>query len=151
MPALSDYSQKASAVQLAGNDDPFKVTVILAACQLMGVLATSLFSDRFGRRWLTIGLFGAAAIAVFAIGIVGSFDYETGPLGEVLVFWGCLSNFGIIGGAGIAYSYIAEIPTQRLRARTASIALMGSFVLGIAFNYTVPLMLDAWSVRSGYL
>jgi hypothetical protein len=62
-----------------------------------------------------------------------------------------VSNYGVVGGAGISYSYVAEIPTQRLRARTASIALMGSFVLGIAFNYTVPLMLKAWSVRTGYL
>ncbi|EEU46206.1 uncharacterized protein NECHADRAFT_79489 [Fusarium vanettenii 77-13-4] len=136
--------------QLAGNDDPFTVTVVLAVCQLLGVLTTTLMSDRFGRRWLTIGLFGAGAISMLAIGILGSFDYQSKQLGNVLVFWGCLSNLGVIGGASISYSYVAEIPTQRLRARTASIALMGSFVLGIAFNYTVPLMLKAWSVRTGY-
>lgn len=62
-----------------------------------------------------------------------------------------MSNFGVIGGAGIAYSYVAEIPTQRLRARTAAVALMGSFCLGLIFNYTVPLMLTVWSVRTGYL
>lgn len=139
------------AVELAGNDDPFTVTVILAVCQLVGVLATSLFSDKFGRRWLTLGLFGSGAIAILAIGILGSFNYERKDLGSLLVFWACVSNFGVIGGAGIAYSYIAEIPTQRLRARTASLALMGSFVLGIAFNYTVPLMLKVWSVETGYL
>ncbi|KAH8743739.1 general substrate transporter [Diaporthe sp. PMI_573] len=136
--------------QLAGNNEPFTVTVILAVCQLVGVLSTSLFSDGFGRRWLTLGLFGSGAIAILAIGILGSFNYENEQLGDVLVFWACVSNFGVIGGASIAYSYIAEIPNQRLRARTASIALMGSFVLGIAFNYTVPLMLDVWSVRTGY-
>ncbi|KAM6527150.1 hypothetical protein FSOLCH5_003223 [Fusarium solani] len=136
--------------QLAGNDDPFTVTVVLAVCQLLGVLTTTLMSDRFGRRWLTIGLFGAGAISMLAIGILGSFDYQSKQLGNVLVFWGCVSNYGVVGGAGISYSYVAEIPTQRLRARTASIALMGSFVLGIAFNYTVPLMLKAWSVRTGY-
>ncbi|KAF9876670.1 hypothetical protein CkaCkLH20_06078 [Colletotrichum karsti] len=136
--------------ELAGNDDPFTVTVILAVCQLVGVLATSFLSDRFGRRWLTLGLFGSGAISILAIGILGSFDYQTKELGNVLVFWACISNFGVIGGAGIAYSYIAEIPTQRLRARTASISLMGSFVLGITFNYTVPLMLKVWSVRTGY-
>ncbi|KAL2693685.1 hypothetical protein Neosp_000246 [[Neocosmospora] mangrovei] len=136
--------------QLAGNDDPFTVTVVLAVCQMLGVLTTTLMSDRFGRRWLTIGLFGAGAISMLAIGILGSFDYQSKQLGNVLVFWGCVSNYGVVGGAGISYSYVAEIPTQRLRARTASIALMGSFVLGIAFNYTVPLMLKAWSVRTGY-
>lgn len=122
--------------------------MILAACSLAGVMATSLMSDKFGRRWLTLSLFGAAAIAVLAIGILGSFDYESPELAGLLVFWAALSNFGVIGGAGIAYSYIAEIPNQRLRARTASLALMGSFVLGIAFNYTVPLMLDDWGVST---
>lgn len=67
------------------------------------------------------------------------------------VFFASVSNFGVIGGAGIAYSYVAEIPTQRLRARTAAVALMGSFCLGLTFNYTVPLMLKVWSVRTGYL
>ncbi|KAF5007945.1 hypothetical protein FDECE_5757 [Fusarium decemcellulare] len=119
-------------------------------CQLVGVMATSVFSDRFGRRWLTLGLFGSGAISILAIGIVGSFNYQSKELGNVLVFWACVSNFGVIGGAGIAYSYIAEIPNQRLRARTASLALMGSFLLGITFNYTVPLMLKVWSVRTGY-
>ncbi|UKZ82540.1 hypothetical protein TrVFT333_010329 [Trichoderma virens FT-333] len=136
--------------QLAGNNSPFTVTVILAVCQLVGVLSTSLLSDGFGRRWLTLGLFGSGAVSILAIGILGSFNYQSRELGNVLVFWACVSNFGVIGGASIAYSYIAEIPTQRLRARTASIALMGSFVLGICFNYTVPLMLKVWGVRTGY-
>ena len=67
------------------------------------------------------------------------------------VFFGCVSNFGCIGGAGIAYTYVAEIPTQRLRARTGSVALLGSVLLGIMFNYTVPFMLKAWNVRAGFL
>ncbi|KAJ3469383.1 hypothetical protein MRS44_003448 [Fusarium solani] len=121
--------------QLAGNDDPFTVTVVLAIWPALAY---------YRSLW-------AGAISMLAIGILGSFDYQSKQLGNVLVFWGCVSNYGVVGGAGISYSYVAEIPTQRLRARTASIALMGSFVLGIAFNYTVPLMLKAWSVRTGYL
>lgn len=61
------------------------MTVILAVCQLVGVLSTSLFSDGFGRRWLTLGLFGSGAIAILAIGILGSFNYENEQLGDVLV------------------------------------------------------------------
>ncbi|KAI1863169.1 uncharacterized protein JN550_009905 [Neoarthrinium moseri] len=136
--------------QLAGNKDPFTVTIILGVCQLLGVLFTSACSNNVGRRWLTLGLFGSGAVAILAIGILGSFDYQSHELGSVLVFFACVSNFGVIGGAGIAYSYVAEIPAQRLRARTASIALIGSFCLGITFNYTVPLMLKVWSVQTGY-
>ena len=136
--------------QLAGNTAPFTVTIILAVCQLVGVLFSSLISDKLGRRWLTLGLFGAGTVAIWGIGILGSFDYQSARLGSVLVFFACLSNFGVIGGAGVAYSYVAEIPNQRLRQRTASIALMGSFCLGLTFNYTVPLMLKVWAVKAGY-
>ncbi|XXG96260.1 hypothetical protein Hte_002541 [Hypoxylon texense] len=136
--------------QLAGNAAPFTVTIILAVCQLAGVLSSSLISDKFGRRWLTIGLFGAGTVAVLGIGILGSFDYQSQQLGSLLVFFGCLSNFGVIGGAGVAYSYVVDIPSQQLRSKTASVALMGSFCLGLTFNYTVPLMLKAWSLQTGY-
>lgn len=79
---MTNYSAK---VELAGNKDPFTVTVILAVCQLVGVLSTSLLSDRFGRRWLTIGLFGSGAVSILAIGILGSFDYQRKDLGSLLV------------------------------------------------------------------
>ncbi|CAK7231038.1 hypothetical protein SCUCBS95973_007777 [Sporothrix curviconia] len=136
--------------QLAGNTSPFTVTIILAVCQLLGVLFSSLISDKLGHRWLTLGLFGAGTVAIWGIGILGSFDYQSARLGSVLVFFACLSNFGVIGGAGVACSYVAETPNQRLRQRTASIALMGSFCLGLTFNYTVPPMLKVWAVKAGY-
>jgi SP family general alpha glucoside:H+ symporter-like MFS transporter len=72
-------------VQLAGNAAPFTVTIILAVCPLAGVLSSSLISDKFGRRWLTIGLFGAGTLAILGIGILGSFDYQSPKLGSVLV------------------------------------------------------------------
>lgn len=70
---------------MAGNKDPFTVTIVLAVCQLLGVLSTSLLSDGLGRRWLTLGLFGSGTLAILAIGILGSFDYESKRLGDVLV------------------------------------------------------------------
>ncbi|KAH8121216.1 MFS general substrate transporter [Trichoderma asperelloides] len=95
--------------QLAGNKNPFTVTVILAVCQLMGVLVSSLTSDKFSRQWLTLGLFRSGAVSILAIGIVGYFNYQRQDLGSLLA---CLSNF------------------RRLQSRTASIALIGSFYLG---------------------
>ena len=74
-----------SSVQLAGNAAPFTVTIILAVCQLAGVLTSSVISDKFGRRWLTLGLFGSGTLAILAIGILGSFDYQSKDLGSVLV------------------------------------------------------------------
>ena len=49
------------------------------------MLSTSLLSDGLGRRWLTLGLFGSGAVAILAIGIVGSFDYQSKELGGLLV------------------------------------------------------------------
>jgi SP family general alpha glucoside:H+ symporter-like MFS transporter len=138
--------------QLAGNKDPFTVTSILAICQLIGVLLCALTNDKFGRRQFALGLGGAASAAAMGAGIVGCFNYSSPQLGGLLVFFACVSNFAVIGGAGTAYSYLVEVSSQRLRARTTGIALIGSYLLGIVFAFTTPIMLGAnvWAVKAGF-
>lgn len=51
----------------------------------MGVLVSSLTSDKFSRQWLTLGLFRSGAVSILAIGIVGYFNYQRQDLGSLLV------------------------------------------------------------------
>ncbi|KAK6445728.1 hypothetical protein FP744_10001977 [Trichoderma asperellum] len=97
--------------QLAGNKNPFTVTVILAVCQLMGVLVSSLTSDKFSRQWLTLGLFRSGAVSILAIGIVGYFNYQRQDLGSLLsVRTGYLAT-GIIS-CMVGYFILPEIRGQ---------------------------------------
>lgn len=72
-------------VQLAGNKDPFTVTVILACVQLLSVLISALTTDTFGRRPMTVYGYAVTVVAVLCLGIVGCFDYTSPQLGSLLV------------------------------------------------------------------
>ena len=143
------------SVQLAGNKDPFTVTVILACVQLLSVLLSASTTDRYGRRWQTIIGYAVTVLSVLSLGIVGCFDYTSKALGSLLIFFACLATFSTTGASAIGYAYAAEIPQQRLRAKTAGWALAFSNLFGILFSFTVPLMLGAtganWNAKTGFL
>lgn len=70
--------------QLAGNKDPFRVTLILACVQMASILLVSLYTD-VGRRWPTVIGYGIASLSVLSIGIIGTQDYTSPSLGSLLV------------------------------------------------------------------
>lgn len=72
-------------VQLAGNKDPFTVTMILACVQLISVLITALCTDNYGRRPLTVYPYIVTTVSVLCLGIVGCFNYASPQLGSLLV------------------------------------------------------------------
>jgi len=72
-------------VSLAGNKNPFLVTVILACCQLIAVVVVAFTTDKFGRRPLTLWPYTVTVVAVLGLGIIGCFDYESPRLGSLLV------------------------------------------------------------------
>lgn len=51
------------------------------------------------------------------------------------IFFACLATFTTTGASAIGYAYAAEVPQQRLRARTASWALALSNLTGIMFSF----------------
>jgi SP family general alpha glucoside:H+ symporter-like MFS transporter len=97
------------------------VTVILACTQLASILLTAFLTDTVGRRSMTVYGFLIAALAVGAVGILGLFDYQSKSLGSLLIFFACLCIFCNTGAGAIGYAYLAEIPSQRWRARTAGV------------------------------
>lgn len=74
-----------SAVQYAGNKNPFLVTVILSCVQLLSMIMTATMTDSFGRRPLTVYPYAVTVVSVLCLGIIGCFDYTTKALGSLLV------------------------------------------------------------------
>jgi SP family general alpha glucoside:H+ symporter-like MFS transporter len=72
-------------VQYAGSNNPFMVTVILSCCQILSMIFTSLLTDRFGRRPLTVYPYGVTVLSLLSLGIVGCFDYKQKALSSLLV------------------------------------------------------------------
>ncbi|KAH8674616.1 MFS transporter [Tricladium varicosporioides] len=139
--------------QAAGNKNPFLVTVILSCVQILSMIATSTLTDRLGRRPLTVYPYAVTVVSVLALGIVGCFDYSKPDTSSLLVFFACLATFSTTGASAIGYAYAAEIPQQRLRARTAGWALAFSNLIAIMFSFCTPLMINGtakWSVKTGF-
>ncbi|KAM0754628.1 general substrate transporter [Meredithblackwellia eburnea MCA 4105] len=137
---------------LAGNKDPFKVTVILACVQVASIILVSMYTD-VARRLSTVCGFGIAAVSVLAIGIVGCFNYTSKSLGSLLIFLACSAIFFNTAAGAIGYCYLAEVPTQKWRARTAGFGAAMAASLGVCFSFSVPIMLKGaphWGVRTGF-
>lgn len=160
-----------NTVQAAGNKNPFLVTVILSCVQILSMIFTSTLTDRFGRRPLTVYPYAITVVSVLCLGIVGCFDYSKPSTSSLLVqtvahtnsgslltliqvFFACLATFSTTGASAIGYAYAAEIPQQRLRARTAGWALAFSNLIAIMFSFCTPLMINGtakWGVKTGFL
>lgn len=113
---FSSYS--AYFFQLAGNKDPFMVTVIIKTCGLAAVVFDAVLVDRLGRRLMTFLGFGGACFGVTLMAIVGCFNYEgSSQLGAVLVFAGVSANFFNTIQSSTSYAYLTEMPEERFRAR----------------------------------
>jgi MFS family permease len=119
------------------------------------MLLTATCTDSFGRRPLTVYPYAVTVVSVLCLGIIGCFDYTTKALGSLLIFFACIATFSTTGASAIGYAYAAEIPTQRLRARTAAWSLAFSNLIAIMFSFCTPLMINQgraqWGVKTGFL
>ncbi|KAJ5362160.1 hypothetical protein N7541_003004 [Penicillium brevicompactum] len=141
--------------QYAGSKDPFMVTVILSCVQLLSMIMTALTTDKLGRRPLTVYPYAVTSISVLCLGIIGCFDYTKPATSSLLIFFACLATLSTTGASAIGYAYAAEVPQQRLRAKTAGWALASSNAIAIMFSFCTPLMINnepvsAWGVKTGF-
>lgn len=103
--------------QIAGNSDPFLVTVYLGIVSLASVAFDAALVDKIGRRRMTLIGFSGACFGVTLMAIVGCFDYTKPSLASVLVFAGVCANFFNTFQSSTSYAYLTEMPEQRFRAR----------------------------------
>ncbi|KAM0275909.1 hypothetical protein ACHAQH_007296 [Verticillium albo-atrum] len=140
--------------QYAGNKNPFLVTVILSSVQLLSMLLTATLTDQLGRRPLTVYPYGVTVLSVLSLGIIGCFDYTDKTLSSLLIFFACLATFSTTGASAIGYAYAAEMPQQRLRARTSAWALAASNAISVMFSFTTPIMINGdsthWGVKTAF-
>lgn len=157
-------------VQVAGNKDPFLVTVILSCVQLISMCFTMVLVDQWGRRPLTVYGYTVTVLADFGMGATGMYDVAGRPeLGSLLVFFACLATFSTTSSSAIGYAYLSEIPKQDFRAKSAGwglaipnlFSIMVSqgkmsgvwFVDRLQFSFVTPIMLKGapnWGVRTGF-
>ncbi|KAJ5297538.1 hypothetical protein PENANT_c005G03852 [Penicillium antarcticum] len=141
--------------QYAGSKDPFMVTVILSCVQLLSMIMTAVTTDKLGRRPLTIYPYAVTTVSVLCLGIIGCFDYTKPSTSSLLIFFACLATLSTTGASAIGYAYAAEVPQQRLRAKTAGLALASSNAVAIMFSFCTPLMINnapvsSWGVKTGF-
>lgn len=94
-------------------------------------------TDRFGRRPLAVYGYMVTVAADFGMGAMGTQKLEgSKSLGSALVFFACLATFCTTASSATGYVYLAEIPKQDLRAKTAGwgLAIPNLFNIMVSYN-----------------
>jgi SP family sugar:H+ symporter-like MFS transporter len=133
-----------------GFANPFDITAILTGIKVATILVLVLINDTVGRRPLVLfGSFWCTAM-LFVVG--GAGQQPNNPnIRNLTIAVACLwsagsSTLGIIG-----WSYVGEVSSQRLRARTAGIAAGISVLFGLTFNTSVPVMCKSSQKKARFM
>ncbi|KAM0334423.1 hypothetical protein ACHAQA_001449 [Verticillium albo-atrum] len=107
------------------------------------------------QQFVGLAVFNTYATYFFlALGIIGCFDYTGKTLSSLLIFFACLATFSTTGASAIGYAYAAEMPQQRLRARTSAWALAASNAISVMFSFCTPIMINGdkthWGVKTAF-
>ncbi|RSH89648.1 hypothetical protein EHS25_002199 [Saitozyma podzolica] len=140
------YTYSSYFFSAAGFNDPFAVTCITNAIQLVTILAVVATVDRFGRRNIACGGLTTMLVGILLIGIMGVIKSNKAT-NALLVLFSCVYMIGLQCSGSTGWGYVGEISSQRLRAHTAGFAAALSCVMGVVMNVLVPYMLsaDAWN------
>ena len=131
------------------------------------MIGTMALVDVWGRRSLCVYGYLVTVLADFGMGTTGFYDLQRPAVGGLLVFFSCLATFSTTSASAIGYAYLAEIPKQDLRAKSAgwglAISNLFSIMVSLAwgpqlisqFSYCTPLMIGdqtvnpKWGVKTG--
>ena len=137
--------------QQAGYPKPFEANLIFGIIQLAGVVTSFVALDFFGRRPMLI--FGTATCAA-CCWTLGGIAYQTIPNGKAMASLACIWAYFYSTSIGpLGYNYIGEVPTQRLKAKTATIGFGVLAGTQLMFAYLAPYMLSplkwGWGLKIG--
>ncbi|KAH8660278.1 putative sugar transporter [Xylariales sp. PMI_506] len=128
---------------LAGLTNAFLVSVISYACSTAGCLSTFWLVTWFGRR--TLLLVGGATVAVCMLTFASVSVADPGSVAanNVLIAFICIFNYAYSATWGsIVPLLVGEIPSNRLRSKTVSLALACSWILSLTVICGVPYLIS---------
>jgi MFS family permease len=112
----------------------------------VGVIAACLLADTVGRRRLII--FGGwwCSAMLLIVGAAGQRATST-PVRNLIIAAACMWSIGNSPLGSLGWTFVGEVPNQKLRARTAGLAAAGGVVFGLTFNTSVPIMREFTASR----
>ncbi|KAH6977566.1 general substrate transporter [Ilyonectria sp. MPI-CAGE-AT-0026] len=131
-------------IKSLGTVDPFIMTIVNQAVNLIGILFSMAFVDSVGRRPLLIFSGGLQAASLFAMGGLGTPKIITNAMKTGVVALITVFNFGFTSGlAPLSHTISAEIPTSRLRDMTYRTASAVNVLVQLVVTLVIPYLLDA--------
>ncbi|KIW36905.1 uncharacterized protein PV06_10810 [Exophiala oligosperma] len=139
---LSGYSTY--FFQTVGVSNAFLVTVILNMCSVVAVLLSFVAINYIGRRPLMIWGAGIMGVCMFSFAAVAEAHPNSTAAASFLIFCICLFSFTYTFTWGSASNILlGEIPANRLRSKTISIAASASWIVCVLVSTGMPYLLSA--------
>jgi len=138
---------------LAGLNDPFLGSLILACVNLLAVILWVLTADKVGRRLIVNGCQTLVLAVLFTVGGLQWSGAITGNVaaGTALLFICCIWTFCFTIIALAYYVYSAELPSALLRVKTGPITFVINSLVGIATCYATPPMLLKLELKTAFV
>ncbi|OCF31417.1 hypothetical protein I316_06819 [Kwoniella heveanensis BCC8398] len=133
---------------MLGLANPFNATVATGVTQLVsGLLAIPLI-ERVGRRRLILVGGAACIVCLVCMGTMAKVNTDGTVVG--LVVFACLWYFFFSSSISpLGYVYMSETATVSLRAKTSGLAIVVCQGFSFAYNYIIPICLNAPALGTG--
>ncbi|WVW83142.1 hypothetical protein I302_105160 [Kwoniella bestiolae CBS 10118] len=140
--------------QIAGLEDPFQASTIINVIYIVAIISSFFLVERLGRRPLVLAGLSVLVIVNTLIGALGFISSTSSSKGAALTALCSIWMFSYsISLAPIGWLGIVEVSSAKLRAKTASFGVLVNSLIGLVFNYTVPLLLSdqdaGWGQKIG--
>ncbi|ORY25553.1 general substrate transporter [Naematelia encephala] len=133
----------------AGFTNSFAITSITSGIKVASVLVLALTTDKFGRRNVVVISGGFCTLMLMVAGILANRPL-TEPVKNGLIAVACLWSYANAGLGALGWTFVGEVASQKLRARTAGISAAIGVIFGITFITSVPIMIDPSGANMGF-
>lgn len=122
--------------------DPFQMSIVSSVINIVGVAIVLVFTDAFGRKkFLVVGSV-IQAMALLAMGGLGTGDITTAKKKGVVATM-MINGFAYcISWAPLSYVISSEIPTPRLRDKTYAVGILFNILFAFLTAFTLPYLLS---------